>query len=336
MIDKNLFQDKSIAILGFGVEGKSTLNFLLANNFTFKKLSVLDADENLQIDAGVHLHSGENYLEHLDEFDIIFKSPGIPYSPALQAYEDKMTTQMQFFFDHYPGKVITVTASKGKSTMASLIHAMLKAADYRSCLLGNIGTPVLDLIDFEEEWDWVVCELSSYMLERLHKKNQISVLGAIFPEHMDWHGGLEHYIQAKLRILQGSEKNIVLAKTIADQHLATSYDHLISYGQGGSFYRKEGDFYQENQPLFSTQERLLLGEHNLQNISAAIAVATQLGITPQQMQQAIKDFKGLPHRMEYVGTYQEIVFYDDAISTSPESTIEALNTFGARIDTLFL
>ena len=165
MIDKNLFQDKSIAILGFGVEGKSTLNFLLANNFTFKKLSVLDADENLQIDAGVHLHSWENYLEHLDEFDIIFKSPGIPYSPALQAYEDKMTTQMQFFFDHYPGKVITVTASKGKSTMASLIHAMLKAADYRSCLLGNIGTPVLDLIDFEEEWDWVVCELSSYMLE---------------------------------------------------------------------------------------------------------------------------------------------------------------------------
>lgn len=74
----------------------------------------------------------------------------------------------------------------------------------------------------------------------------------------------------------------------------------------------------------------------MQNISAAIAVATQLGITPQQMQQAIKDFKGLPHRMEYVGTYQEIVFYDDAISTSPESTIEALNTFGSRIDTLFL
>lgn len=178
---------------------------------------------------GVSLETGEHYLEHLDQFDVIFKSAGVPYSPELLQYQDKILTQMQFFFRNYQERVIAITGSKGKSTMTSLIFSILKNAGYRVKLVGNIGNPVLEEIDFAEESDFVVCELSSYMLERLEKKNYLSVLGNIFPEHMDWHGGFEQYAKAKLNILKGSEFNIVLQKTVEEYGLATAYENIETY-----------------------------------------------------------------------------------------------------------
>ena len=153
----------------------------------------------------------------------------MPYSSELLRYQDKILTQMQFFFGNYQGKVIAITGSKGKSTITSLIFSLLKNAGYRVKLVGNIGNPVLEEIDFAEELDFVVCELSSYMLERLEKQNYISVLGNIFPEHMDWHGGFEKYVKAKLNILKGSEFNIVLQKTVEEYGLATAYENIETY-----------------------------------------------------------------------------------------------------------
>ena len=129
----------------------------------------------------------ENYLQNLGQYDIIFKSAGIPYFPEIVAAQEKVITQVQFFFDHYKGKVIAITASKGKTTMSSLVYDLLKNAGYAVKLVGNVGTPVLDEIDFETEYDFVVIELSSYMLQTLKKQNYLSLLGAIFPDHLDRH-----------------------------------------------------------------------------------------------------------------------------------------------------
>lgn len=285
---------------------------------------------------GIGVETGEHYLEHLSQFDVIFKSAGVPYSPELLQYQDKILTQMQFFFNTYKGKVIAVTGSKGKSTMSSLIYSILKAAGYKVKLVGNIGNPVLEEIDFEEESDFVVCELSSYMLEHLEKKNYLSVLGNIFPEHMDWHGGFEQYAKAKLNILKGSEFNIVLHKTVEEYELAEQYFNIDSYGIGGKTSWANGYFIHEMQELFPTEDKLLLGEHNTQNISAAIAVALKVGVPMEIIHQTIKQFTGLPHRLQFVGEFQGINFYDDAISTTPESTLEALKTFGTRVGTLLL
>ena len=121
MIDTKQFEGKNIAILGFWLEGKSTLNFLLSNNFAFNKLSVLDMkDQPALQELGISNETWKHYLDHLDQFDVIFKSAGIPYSSELLPYKEKILTQMQFFFNTYQGKVITVTASKWKSTMTSL------------------------------------------------------------------------------------------------------------------------------------------------------------------------------------------------------------------------
>jgi UDP-N-acetylmuramoylalanine--D-glutamate ligase len=148
-------------------------------------------------------------LDNLSHYDLIFKSAGIPYFPQLQAVTDRILTQVQFFFNHYRGKVIAITASKGKTTMTSLAYELLKNAGYQVKVVGNIGKPVFDEIDFETLYDYVVIELSSYMLQTLKKQNAISILGAFFPEHLDWHGGKEAYLQAKLNILSGSEQNII-------------------------------------------------------------------------------------------------------------------------------
>lgn len=336
-MDTKQFEGKNIAILGFWLEGKSTLNFLLNNNFAFNKLSVLDMKDQPSLGKlGIPSETWENYLQHLDQFDVIFKSAGVPYSPELLPYKEKILTQMQFFFNNYQGKVIAITASKGKSTMTSLIYTILKNAWYRVKLVGNIGNPVLDEIDFEEELDFVVCELSSYMLEHLEKKNYISVLGNIFPEHMDWHGGFEKYARAKLNILKGSDFNFVLEKTAKEYELTATYDNIEAYGIWGKTSRANGYFTYDMQELFPTEDRLLLGEHNVQNISLAIAVALKIWVPIEIIHETIKTFTGLPHRLQFVAEVHGIIFYDDAISTTPESTLEALKTFWKRIGTLFL
>lgn len=336
-MDTKQFEGKNIAILGFWLEGKSTLNFLLNNNFAFNKLSVLDMKDQPTLQTlGIPSETWENYLQHLDQFDVIFKSAGVPYSPELLPYKEKILTQMQFFFNTYQGKVIAITGSKGKSTMTSLIFSILKNAGYKVKLVGNIGNPVLEEVDFNEESDFVVCELSSYMLEHLEKKNYISVLGNIFPEHMDWHGGFEQYAKAKLNILKGSEFNIVLQKTVEEYQLAAAYENIETYWIWGKTSWANGYFSYDWQELFPTDDRLLLGEHNIQNIAAAIAVAIKIGVPMQIVHDTIQNFTGLPHRLELVGEFQGITFYDDAISTTPESTLEALKTFWKRIGTLLL
>lgn len=337
MMDTKQFEGKNIAILGFWLEGKSTLNFLLSNNFAFNKLSVLDMkDQPTLQELGISNETWEHYLDHLDQFDVIFKSAGVPYSSKLLPYKEKILTQMQFFFNTYQGKVITVTASKWKSTMTSLIFSILKNAGYKVKLVGNIGNPVLEEINFDEELDFVVCELSSYMLERLEKKNYISVLGNIFPEHMDRHGGFEKYAQAKLNILKGSDFNIVLQKTAEEYELTKSYTNIETYGIWGKTSRDHGYFLHNTQELFPTTDKLLLGNHNIQNISAAIAVCLKIGVPINIIHDTIKSFTGLPHRLQFVGEVQGISFYDDAISTTPESTLEALKTFWKKVGTLFL
>jgi UDP-N-acetylmuramoylalanine--D-glutamate ligase len=175
----------------------------------FKNITILDANEDLDSPEHIKAITGQEHTRNIDQYDIIFKSSGIPVSEELIPYQDKIVTQVQLFFDNYHGKVIAVTASKGKSTIVSLIYSLLNNAGYRTKLVGNIGTPVFDEIDFTSEEDFVVIELSSYMLQSLRKKNYISILGTIFPEHLDRHGSFDKYVDAKLNILNDSEINIV-------------------------------------------------------------------------------------------------------------------------------
>lgn len=350
MFDFADLRDKNIAILGFWREGKSTLKFLIEQKVSFRNITILDTNKDLDSPEEVQKITGERHLEDLDHYDIIFKSSGVPLTEELIRYKEKIVTQVQIFFDTYPGKVIAVTASKGKSTMTSLIYMLLKNAGYKVKLVGNIGTPVFDEIAIcppvTPQWDpefcpvpendFVVIELSSYMLHELRKNNYISILGTIFPEHLDRHGSFENYVDAKLNILKWSEINIVNEKTLEKFDLTKKYTNLIPYDLGSAYARMDWHFTIGDKMIFSTKERKIPGDHNLENITAVIALADTLKIPMDIVEDTVRNFNWLPHRLQELWEAGWIRWIDDAISTTPESTIEAIKTYGEQIDTIFL
>ena len=352
------FKNKRIAILWYGREGKSTLQFLLKIGVSPKDITILDGAEKIEglaanfeyirktfdTDSECNVVFWSTYLDELDTFDMIIKTPGISlYNEKIYPYREKITSQAQIFFDYYQGKVIAVSGTKGKSTTATLIYETVKHAGKKIQLIGNIGKPVLDYLDIislgSQKDEYMVFEVSSYMLEGLKKNNYISILVNIYSDHIDRHQGFENYKNAKLNILKGSSNNI-LRDEILEKHILTQQDMEIFHGRifwhHGEYYHHEGKFYIKTQAVFDDTSILLKGEHNMMNISAVLGVCDIMGIDPSLLKETLKTFKWLPHRMENIWTYVGITRIDDAISTTPESTIQAIQTFAHQIDTIFL
>lgn len=309
-------KNKKILIVGYGVEGKATQEFLKK---TLPKNIIGIADQQLD---------GSSYLSKQNEYDIAIKSPGIHKSKITIPY----TTATNIFFANIPGTIIGVTGTKGKSTTASLIYEILKHAGKRVFLLGNIthkthniGKPMLtELANHHTKDDIFVCELSSQQLDDIQYAPHIAVFTNFFPEHMDFHGSLEKYWEAKKRIVMFANPhnffvynpNLPVLATLAKETKAKSLPFVET---------------------LSFPEKIipLIGQHNNDNVKAAVTVAKVLGVSDKDIQEAIKNYKPLPHRLEVVGTYHDITFVDDAISTTPQSTIKALEAF-SNISTLFL
>ncbi len=340
------FKDKKIAIVWYGREGKSSCDFLIKIGISPQNITILDGAEKIPWtpDFGCESIFGEHYLDTLDRYDIIIKTPGISiYHPKIASVKDKITSQAQIFFDHYQGKVIAVSGTKGKSTTVSLIYEMLQHAGRDTQLIGNIGNPVLDYLDTKNPQSqtnqYAVFELSSYMLEWLTKKNYISVLLNIYADHLDRHQGFENYQDAKLNILKGSQYNLVRDE-IMERHNFTSQEvkeeAIRIFGHEGRYRYQDGWFFVDGTKVLDDDKLLLRGEHNRMNICAVLGICDIMQIDYEVLAETLATFKGLPHRMEIIWTYGEIIRVDDAISTTPESTIQAIKTFDHQIDTIFL
>lgn len=281
---------KNVGILGYGKEGKITERYL-KKRYPNLEVGILDKSLN------------EHYLTQQQDYDLLVKTPGIPKTKVEIPY----VTATNIFFSQNKNFTIGVTGTKGKSTTVSLIYDILKAAGKKVRAVGNIGNPMLEVLLKKVDPDEIfVIELSSYMLDDIEYSPNIAVLLNLFPEHMDYHGGVEKYYAAKKNIFK---------------------------------FQKTGDF--AVQPPFTkkttviSDKGLLIGDHNQQNIQAASKVVRLLNVSDSVISTAVKNFKPLPHRLEFVGTFRGVEFYDDAISTTPESTISAIKTL-KDIDTIFL
>ena len=245
----------------------------------------------------------ENYLEDQEKFDLAIKTPGIHKDKVKIPY----TTATNIFFSQIKNLTIGVTGSKGKSTTSTLIYEILKASGKKVSLIGNIGNPMLEILLSEVDPDEIfVIELSSFMLDDIEYSPNIAVLLNLFPEHMDFHGNVEEYYKAK--------KNIFKYQKPGDYAIIAPVDEKISLAQS---------------------EIPLLGAHNLENIKAAVKVAHLLNIPYKTINSAIKNFKPLHHRLELIATVNGVKFYDDAISTTPQSAIAAIKSID-NIGTIFL
>ena len=348
MIDflKQRLKNKRVLILGFGREGQSTYKLL---NLSIPELFVGVADSNTDVGKSAllkeiepeQLHLGENYLEAIDSYDFIIKSPGVNLGEFAKLHNTEISSQTNLFIEHFHEQIIGVSGTKGKSTTSSLIHFLLEQNGYKSVLLGNIGSPAFDSISKIDDETRIVFELSAHQLEYVNYSPKIAVLLNIFPEHLDYFQDFEKYKNAKLNIckFQTSEDVLISSSELSNEiktlsgKLCFGFEDNCDASSGEErlvFKKRTGEM-----QVLNTNEIALRGRHNHLNTMAAVLAVKEAGLGFERSLPFIGAFSGLPHRLEYVGEFVGIKFYNDSISTIPQSAIEAVKALDS-VDTLIL
>ncbi len=348
----------TVAILGFGREGRSALAYLQRQHPSiavgiFDKAEIA-ADSIETSNTEISFHCGANYLNDLASYDTIIRSPGIPLAlPELRAAaaaNRHITSATNIFFNEAPGTTIAVTGTKGKSTTASLIADLLSAVRTEVQLVGNIGNPALDYLETATPETIFVVECSSYQLEDLRYAPDFSVLLNVVDEHLDYHGSFEKYLSAKTNLVrqQSSSQKIIYnplwehSRRMANESAATKITFGTHQGADcrthfdGKYIalknRESGDWME----LCPADALSLRGPGNLENVLAAITVASEFPVSKDTITERVTKFVGLPHRLEFVGRYSDIEFYNDSLSTIPQATINALLGLGDKVKTLIV
>ena len=343
---------RKIAVIGLGVSNIPLLDYLHEKK---AKVTVFDQRtiDNISKDVMDKITSysfefslGENYLEKLKGFDLIFRSPScLPTTKELKKEEERgaiVTTEIEMLIKMCPAKVIGVTGSDGKTTTTSLIYSILKEAGYNTYLGGNIGTPLFTKISEIKPDDIVVLELSSFQLMGMKVSPHIGVITNITPNHLNIHKDYQEYIDAKKNIFKYQKENDIII---------LNYDNAITRECAKEALGKVVYFSGKNKledglivddkiikeckdgirkHLLDTQEVLLRGEHNYENIATALA-ATRTLVDTDIAIKAIKKFKPVEHRLEFVREINKVKWYNDSVSSSPTRTIAGLKSFDEEI-----
>lgn len=329
--------NSSILILGFGREGKSTLSYIKSNKINYIRLGVADQNVNIQKEAGIEYFLGDDYLSVIDDFDIVIKSPGISLKNVDTSHmKGKITSQTDLFLKYGKDKVIGVTGTKGKSTTANFIYQMLKQ-EHSVELVGNIGVPVLGYVDNFESTDYFVYELSSHQLELVNYSPKIAVLLNLYEEHLDYYTSFEAYANAKRNIFkyQKNEDYLVYNADMETQLLSgvAVNGKKIPVSQAEAIKKPMKNDYLDIK--FEIDKLHILGVHNLYNLTIAATVAKLAGISDKNIACVLDKLQPLPHRLQNIGKFSEVIYIDDSISTIPEATISAIESV-ENIDTVLI
>ena len=349
---KDLIQyldNKKILILGFGREGKSTYN-LIRKYLKDQKIYIADNNEksfeNFE-DNNVVLVSGDRYLENLENYDLIMKAPGISFVGVdTSNFKDKIKSQLELLLEFFDNFTIGITGTKGKSTTSSLIYQVLKEQNVKCMLLGNIGIPVFDYIDTIENDMTLVLEMSSHQLEYMDFSPNISVLLNVFPEHLDHYDSFDKYAEAKCNIFKFQKETDYFLYNYDNEMLESlvhkfktkmcKYKVSFNNRDKSDIYIKDGNVYFNDDLIYDINaKRNLIGDYNLNNIMFVLAVSEILKLDRDKTIKTINEFKTLAHRLEFVGTFDDVLYYDNSIGTVPQSTIEAVKALG-NVDSLII
>ena len=342
-IINKLSQYSNIAILGFGREGKTTYEFIRKYNKDIK-LTIIDKAENiiennpeLKNDPNLSFVMGPTYLEGLEQYDLIIKSPGVSLlNVDTTNLKDKLTSQLELVLEVNKKNIIGITGTKGKSTTSSLLYKIIKDQNDNVILAGNIGIPILAELENCNEDTILVVEMSSHQLEYLQVSPHISVILNLFEDHLDHSGTINHYHENKLQIFkhQTEEDYMIYCsdnKTLLDyinnfpyqaHQFAVSKDN-----QNAACFQSEDYVMLNNEQVYDTkQERKLLGEHNLINIMVCLTISKILKLNMKEATKSIATFEPLEYRLQNIGTINDVTYYTDTLATIPEATIASINT----------
>lgn len=345
---------KKIAIIGLGVSNLPLLDYF--HNLACK-ISIFDNRTKEELDNeivkkidtyGIEYFGGENNLENLSGFDIIFRSPIVmPYRKEIKAEAKRgalVTSEIEMVLKLTPSKVIGITGTEGKTTTTSIIYEIIKKAGYKCFLGGNIGKPIFTEVKNMRPEDIIVLEMSSFQLTNMAVSPEISVVTNIFPDHLNVHSSYEEYREEKKNIFKHqTEKGIVVLnydneytrefakeangkviffsskEKLEDGFIYDNNDGMIKYCEDGV-----------RRHLIEKEDIKLRGIHNYENIATALAATSSL-VNLETAVQAVKEFNGVEHRLEFVREKNSVKWYNDSIGTSPASTIAGLNAFDENI-----
>ena len=288
---------------------------------------------------------GEEYLDHLEEYDVIIKAPGISFAGMdIEEYANKITSQLELLLEFFNVFTIGVTGTKGKSTTSSLIYQILQEQGKKSILLGNIGVPVFDYIEELTKDTIIVLEMSSHQLEYMKTSPNIAILLNIFPDHLDHYNSYEDYAKAKCNIYKYQKEtdyflynsdNEMMQKVL-EPAKGKAYSVSFERKEESKIYVKDNTVFLEDKPIYDTQEpRKLVGDYILNNMMFVLGVSEILGLDLRKAVDTINQFEPLRHRLQLVGNYDGVSYYDNSIATIPKATIEAVKAL-SNVDTLII
>lgn len=324
-----------VGILGFGVEGQSTLRYLFREGV--KEIVVMDKNPVTlpEVPAGINVKtfSGENYLDGLKDCVTVVRSAGVyPMSQDLFKFQmngGMMTSQIQLFLEQTKSvKTVGVTGTLGKGSTVSMVSHILDKCGKKNSIGGNFGVPALDLLEDENPDRISILELSSFQLMTLSVSPDVSIVLRVSTEHLDWHKSVEEYRDAKANLVRWQKRGdtcVYLADAEPTAKIASESPAgkklSVSYESGDAII--EGDTLTIGTDVLSLANCKVRGLYQLENMAAATLACTALGVSVADAFKALETYETLPFRMEFKGEKNGIEFYNDSYATRPDATIAA-------------
>lgn len=293
--------------------------------------------------AGVKLELGTHNAEAFSQQDLIVLSPGVPFKlPQLELARSRgipVWSEIELAWRFLRGKLVAVTGSNGKTTTTALIAHILKTATVPTLIGGNIGTPLLALVESSTDSTVTVAEVSSFQLEAVEAfRPEISVLLNLTPDHLDRHASFEEYASAKMRILDHQSERDAAVLNADDPEVARrmpSGPQVYWFSRQkrvaqGAFLRDGQIFFRDGGSEFALARRdqiSLRGEHNVENVLAACAAAYLACADPAAIAAGVKSFRAVEHRLEFVAEIGGVAYYNDSKATNVDAALKAIEAF---------
>jgi UDP-N-acetylmuramoylalanine--D-glutamate ligase len=348
-------QGKHVLIVGLGKSGVAAAHFLEERG---ARVTVSDAKPESQLskeipellDRGIVVETGGHGERTFRGQDLIVVSPGVPYdvAPLVQARTQGVPVigEVELAARFLRGSILAITGSNGKTTTTALTGEILEHAGLEVQVGGNIGTPVISMVPESTPKTWNVLEVSSFQLETIERFHpQIAVILNITPDHLDRHRTLEGYTAAKARIFEnqtGEDFAVLNADDAICRTLAIKTQAQVIWFsrkpeatiEDGAFVRNGKILWRRQareQEMMTVSEIPLKGNHNLENVLAAVAAAVLAGCAPAKIREAVMQFKAVEHRLEFVAAINGVEYFNDSKATNVDATIKALESFPANI-----
>jgi UDP-N-acetylmuramoylalanine--D-glutamate ligase len=347
--------EKNILVVGLARSGAAAAKFLLSRG---ARVVVNDAKPESELNGvddlrakGVEVVAGAHPPELFEKSDLIVVSPGVPLAlePFRRAREAgvEVISEIELAARFLRGKLIGITGSNGKTTTTTLAGELLRGAGLPTQVGGNIGEPLISLVDTSRDDGFTVIELSSFQLEAVERLHLfVSVIINITPDHLDRYDSMDDYVAAKANIFRNQTAND-FAVLNADDERVSKMDTMTGARtiffsrrhelEEGIFLRGQSLAYRAagvERELIARDEITLRGDHNLENVMSALAIGVACGASAEAMRQGVRDFKGVEHRLEFVAEINGVKFYNDSKATNVDAAIKCIEAFDGGVNVI--